>query len=176
MARSQPLCDAAYDDEERTAKLAADVWNVIGHETAVDGLEGPYDVEDVNVTRCHNPRKHGHILGRPQGIKLGINYSWWSEQRNERLLVFLAHEYAHLTDVTNVRNSGGHMPAFWEEHIDHVHEVMMGVDQIEGVEAIDPHRLSADLHASVNSSIVDKRSMTVEECRMMIEGRFEYLL
>jgi len=172
---SEPLSDFG-GDKDRVAKLAADTWNVITDEPAVEGLEAPIDVGEIKVTRCHGPLKHGHILGTSHGIKLGVNPEWWAKQRDERLLVFLAHEYAHLTDESNGPDQGKHKPRFWEKHMEHVKDVLMGVDRIEAVGSIDPHHLTEDLRGSVNTSIVDRRCMSCEECRSMIEDRFTYLL
>jgi hypothetical protein len=173
---SQPLSDIASDEKHRTAKLAADVWNVIDDEPDTDGLETPIRTSDIKVTQCHRGSKHGHILGTSTGIKLGINYSWWEKQRDERLLVFLAHEYAHITDETNGLRKGSHKPNFWYKHLEHAEDVMMGVDRIDAIDSIDPHAIADDIHGSVNPGIVDRRCMSTDECRQMVEDYFPHLL
>lgn len=168
------MATTATTEPDRPAILDAFVACVNACEPDHPYRTDPYPIttDDIKYSYCRasgryyakcGPRSYPHVA------YFAPDTAYCQRIRTEKFLALLVHELTHIAEGSHTEGSI-HNWAFWREYTFYAMELLDGLDRIrEVVGPVDEVALREELVNDPNPSIIDKRSMTVEEVKSFID-------
>jgi len=151
---------------EEVHEIFLELVNIIEPHNEYGDYDYPIDSSQLYTSYCKKTSSVNAKCGpRFDGVFFACDIDYVSEMTTERFFTLLVHELTHVTEGSHTQGSG-HNPTFWSQMTENAVTAWKTIGDKYG---INRDRFFSHCREKPNRTIVDRRMVSVEQQKQMIE-------